>query len=128
MVVTIEIPDMPIIPIDLNDSDMKFLESLEGKLSKIDVVKIEGNTLYAYGTNQKYERRYVEIIGDRNHGEISIESHMDPDTFGETFIKLFSFGVYQLGADAVIHYQIGQETDYSFENHMGTPVKFSGKL
>lgn len=77
-----EIPDLPNISIDMDDEEINFLKSLEGKISNIDVARVEGDNLHVLGTKGKEDMGirifYYEITKNKTSGEVKETYFKDP--------------------------------------------------
>ena len=92
------IQGLPYIPIDIdNDNEsVKFLNSLEGRLTKIDAVRAEGNSLHVLGLKENYlkPKLYFIIEQNRQTGRINEANFTEPDTFIDFVASIFTLGLY----------------------------------
>lgn len=92
-----KIPDVPIVPMDLDDNTRAFLGTLDDKLDRIEAVKVDDGKLYVLGTYTKIlDKCYREIVKDITSGRESETSFMEPDTFGGVFAAVFTLGLHYL--------------------------------
>ncbi|MBS3122248.1 hypothetical protein J4434_05185 [Candidatus Woesearchaeota archaeon] len=72
-----QIPDVPTVPIDLDDNTKDFLESLEGRLdvNEITAVKVDDSTVYVLAYNNNiFVLEYNVIELDRKTGRVTENS------------------------------------------------------
>jgi|SRR3989338_1865734 len=93
-----EIPDLPNVPIDLDDKAKRFLQSLDDRISWINAARVEGSLLTVLGQKQtSLSARFVKITQDRYSGKVVETSgryHAQDILSG--LVHLFSFGLYYL--------------------------------
>ncbi len=89
------IPDSLFIPLGMKQDVVKFVESLEDRLSSINAAKIESDKIYVLGYNLQ-THFYYEIIKDVLSGEESEFSFKNPDLNSTMLAKLFTLGLYAL--------------------------------
>ena len=95
-----EIPDLPNVSIDMDDEEINFLKSLEGKISNIDVARIEGDNLHILGTKGKEEMGikilYYEITKNKISGEVKetyFKDPFSPDTLPIQFLTALLYNL-----------------------------------
>ena len=92
-----QIPDVPTVPMDLDDNTKDFLDSLEGRLDKIKAVRVFNDKVHVLGTYLGYiDAHYCEIIIDRTTGRESKTSFKTPDSFDGAVGTLFTLGLYHI--------------------------------
>jgi len=101
------IPDLPYVPIDMNDETIGFLGSLEDRLTEINVVRLDGNILYVLGTEnllndpENQIETYHKI--ERNESrDVTETTFKDNNNFFGIFPTFFTFGLYQLAPHNVL--------------------------
>lgn len=93
------LPNLPKCSIGLEDCDYKFLDSLEGKVDYVDIVRIEDDSLHVLGSKDGFftkAKYYVEIIQNRASGEVNETSFREVVTFGNGLATVFTLGLYLL--------------------------------
>lgn len=109
-----QLPPLPLVPIDLNREEKEFITSLDGKVDNILVAGRENNKLYVLGNKggdlsflENYGcvyscnvRDYVTMDREAATGEVGVSSFLGPDY--KTTKDLFKF-MLTLGLYAVYH-------------------------
>jgi len=88
-------PDSLFIPPEMKQEVVKFVESLEDRLSYINVAKIESDQIYVLGYNRE-TGLYYEIIKDVLSGEESEFSFKNTNIASTSLAKLCTLGLYAL--------------------------------
>lgn len=89
-----KIPDLPNVPIDMDEQTKSFVESLEDKIGYIDVVRVEEDNINVLGKDSYYGHRYYEVLQNRTSGEISETSFKDSYSLDVGVPMVLSFGIY----------------------------------
>lgn len=81
-----EIPDVPVVPIDLDDKTRDFLETLDDKLGLVEINAVKVNNYGVYVLGYKYNFLIIHegIVLDRETGRVS------EDTFTSFSFRLTS--------------------------------------
>lgn len=92
------IPDVPIVPMDLDERTREFLGSLDdrldkSRLDKIDAVKVDGNKVYVLGTYDCLPKHYREIVHDMIREE-SVTSFNDSRGFFDDIATILTLSLY----------------------------------
>jgi len=86
-------PKYPYSPIDLDTQTVKFIDSLEDRLNRIDAMRIDDNSIYFLGYNWQTES-YSEIIKHRLSRQESDFSFKNIDVFSTVLAKFCTLGIY----------------------------------
>lgn len=90
-----EIPDVPVVPMDLDDNTKDFLKSLEDRLNRIDAVRVFNDKVHVLGTSLGWiDTHYHEIVKDRTSGRESKTSFKEPGSVEGLLGIIFTLGIY----------------------------------
>ena len=90
-----KIPDIPYVPIGMDDETRGFLESLDDIINQIDVVRVEENSVYVLG--RRWPKLCFEVAKNRVSGKVSKTYFRDADCDIMLLLaKVFSLGIYNL--------------------------------
>lgn len=99
-----KLPDLPNVPIDMDEETIAYLNSLEGRLDTIEVARVEGDNLTVLGKYTSkgfpFSRTHVyEVVRNSETGEENVAHFRKPLDMGEpTFFGALS----ALATEAVI--------------------------
>ena len=113
-----QLPPLPLIPIDLNQGEKDFLRSLDGKVDSILVAGREDNKLYAMGNrggslyfpkghdciNSFNVKEYVTINNNPAAGITEVSSFQGPDykNWKDLAAFMLTAGLYALGLELTV--------------------------
>ena len=89
----LNIPKQPASPLVIGQEALKFVESLEDRLSYISVIRIDDTSISVLGSNSK-TGLYHEIVRYASLREDKYFSFKDPEIFGAISASFLTFGLY----------------------------------